>query len=105
MIGHPVVGMDATLGMVRITGFRMVTESMSPLCARKAACVSSAVVQPVPSRIAPYSPTKVLPVFGLIELVNRCTPIRRQTWSRQDDASQDRDDLSEVNRRHGNGAA
>ena len=40
--------------------------------------MSSVVVQPVPSRIAPYSPTKVLPVFGLIELVSECTPARRQ---------------------------
>ena len=56
----------------------MVTESMSSLCARNAACVSSLVVQPLPSRIAPYSPTNVSPVFGLIELVSECTPARRQ---------------------------
>jgi hypothetical protein len=43
-----------------------------------AAAFGSDVFQFEPSRIAPYSPTKVLPVFGLIELVNRCTPARRQ---------------------------
>jgi hypothetical protein len=64
--------------MFRITRLRMVTLSMSSLCARNAACVASSVDQPVPSRIAPYSPTNVLPLFGLIELVNRCTPARRQ---------------------------
>ena len=73
--------------MLRITRFRMVTESMGPFGSfgsfgssytRNAACVSSVVVQPVPSRIAPYSPTKVLPVFGVIELVRECTPARRQ---------------------------
>ena len=54
---------------------------MSSLCARNAACVSSAVVQPVPSRIAPYSPTKVLPVFGLIELVNDARRLAGRTSS------------------------
>ena len=51
---------------------------MSSLCARNAPCVSSLVLQPLPSRIAPYSPTNVSPVFGLIELVSECTPARRQ---------------------------
>ena len=51
---------------------------MSSLCARNAACVSSAVVQPLPSRIAPYSPTNVFPVFGLIELHRECVPALRQ---------------------------
>ena len=54
------------------------TKSTSTFRAMNAAAFGSDVVQPVPSRIAPYSPTKVLPVFGLIELVNRCTPVRRQ---------------------------
>ena len=48
------------------------------LCARNAAWVPSLVAQPVPSRIAPYSPTNVLPVLGMIALVSECTPARRQ---------------------------
>src|SRR5690349_13682460 len=64
--------------MFRITRFLMVTKSTSTLSAMNAAASGFDVVQPVPSRIAPYSPTKVLPVFGVIEPVNRCTPARRQ---------------------------
>src|SRR5262245_16990732 len=51
---------------------------MSWLCARNAACVVSVVDQLAPSRIAPYSPTNVLPVFGCTELFTGCTPARRQ---------------------------
>ena len=65
-------------GMFRITSFRMLTESMSSLCARNAPCVSSLVLQPLPSRIAPYSPTNVFPVLGLIELRREWVPALRQ---------------------------
>src|SRR5262245_51240551 len=51
---------------------------MSWLCARNAACVSSAVDHPVPSTIAPYSPTNTSPVFGVIEALMRWVPARRQ---------------------------
>ena len=65
-------------GMLRMTRLRMVTSSMSWLCARNAAWLSSLVVQPVPSRIAPYSPTNVLPVFGVIALRSEWMPALRQ---------------------------
>ena len=65
-------------GMLRITRLRMVTSSMSWLWARNAPWFGSVVAQPVPSRIAPYSPTKILPVFGVIALVIGCTPALRQ---------------------------
>src|SRR5262245_36976509 len=65
-------------GILRMTRFRIVTLSMSWFCARKAAWVESLAAHPEPSRMAPYSPTKVSPVFGEIELVIECTPARRQ---------------------------
>src|SRR5262245_15984470 len=64
--------------MLRITRFRMDTKSMSCSYARNAASVPSVVAQPVPSRIAPYSPTKVFPVFGVIGRFTGCTPALRQ---------------------------
>src|SRR6185369_4172013 len=82
--------------MLRITRFRMVTSltgsvgsfgSFGSSYTRNAACVLSVVVQPLPSRIAgcgcpcgssTYSPTKVLPVFGLIDAVIGYTPLCRQ---------------------------
>jgi hypothetical protein len=55
-----------------------VTRSMSWLCPRNAPCVESVVTHADPSRIAPYSPMKVFPVFGVIELVTEWTPALKQ---------------------------
>src|SRR5436190_17664527 len=74
-------------GMFRITRFLMVTLSMAVFGSfgsfgssytRNAACESSVVVQPVPSRIAPNSPTKVLPVFGVSDRFTTCVPALKQ---------------------------
>src|SRR5574339_587968 len=65
-------------GMFRMTRFLMVTLSTPLFRPRNAASSGFELVQPVPSRIAPYSPTKVLPVFGVIELIRECTPALRQ---------------------------
>ena len=73
----PVEGMDAFLGHPadRVSDGDVVDVLVMR---RNAAWVGSLVVQPLPSRMAPYSPTKVSPVFGVMALVNACTPAFRQ---------------------------
>src|SRR4029453_1420805 len=64
-------------GMLRITRFLIVT-LVCPAVPRNAPASRSVVLQPVPSRIAPYSPTKVLPAFGVTDWDQRCVPAAMQ---------------------------
>src|SRR5580765_1273593 len=58
--------------------FLMMTPVIPLLTDRKIAASRSDDVHPVPSRIAPYSPIKLSPVFGWISLVTVKSPALRQ---------------------------
>src|SRR4029453_18016222 len=64
-------------GMLRITRFLIVT-LVCPAVPRNAPASRSVVLQPVPSRTAPYSPTRTSPLFGDTALVSEYVPALRQ---------------------------